>query len=75
MVECFRHALVVGVLIRGMLGVVAHLRPCANALLRPGRKFNSCLHGHIVVASVLFSFENDVRLTHTTTSWIKFRSA
>ena len=32
-----------------MVGVVAHLRFCANALLRPGRMFTS---DHVVMVSV-----------------------
>ena len=43
--ECFRRALMIGVSTRGkrLLGAVAHLRPCVNALLRHGRMFPSSL--------------------------------
>ena len=74
-IECFRLALEIGASTRGkrLLGVVAPLRPCANALLRHGRMFPSSLPD-AVVASVFPSFvhaSRDLRLLHMTTSWLQ----
>ena len=63
--KCVRHALMVGVLNRGKrsLGAVAHVRICVTDACFP------FLSGHIVVASVMSSFEpalRDLRLFHMT---------